>query len=227
MDKPTTITATLPEGWHEVPLLPFCRLMAATDLSARVTAFAALVQADAELLLSDIRTYATIRHELPWLEELPALGDGPALSLVHEGQTYEHVGHLEKLTAGQFEALLATLQAHEAAPLLAGPALLALLYRPQGLPVAEWGAATVAATATAFESLPVSVAWPALAFFLSSGLPILQLSLHCSQAQAALQNLTSTVRANLLPQPGGSPGPLSKLRRAAIHLWLRSVEKTL
>jgi hypothetical protein len=197
----THLTATLPTSWDDVPLLPFCRLLAAKTLADQVTATAELVGVEPELLLADFKAYAAIKADLGFMSELPPAQDAMP-ELLHAGVLYHHVGNLQTISVGQMEALVEFLHEHEAAPLLAAPHLLAVLYKPAGLSLSKWDANAITNTATAFEALPVSLAWPALTNFLVATGPLALTFRQYSAARDATTNLLTTIEGALPPLGG-------------------------
>jgi len=218
------LTGQLPESWAEVPLAPFAALATAELLPARVRALAALVGLPAEPLLYDINHYARILVAAPWLfsGELPAATE-PVPSFVHQGITYAHVGALDTITAEQMEALYNFLAEAEGQPLTAAPGLLAVLYAPKGQPQT---AQVVAQAQAALASLPMSIAWPALADFLRAGSSVAQLigtySALRAQAEVALQSLEKALAAS-----SGSTRFWQKPLRFLSAQWIKSARATL
>jgi hypothetical protein len=160
-DDGQPLTGHLPESWAEVPLAGYAALAGADGLPARVEAAAALLGLPAGPLLEDVSLFATLAEQAPWLfgDELPE-PELPVAYFTHQGITYHHQGDLQKISAGQMEALLTFLRLNEGHHLACAPHLLAVLYCPQGQSQTP---AVVQAAATALATLPMSVAWPALA----------------------------------------------------------------
>jgi hypothetical protein len=120
------------------------------------------------------------------------------------------------------EALLNFLAAAEGSPLTAAPSLLAVLYCPKGK---QQTAEVVSATAEAFATLPMSVAWPALADFLrSSGSVALNIR-TVSALSAQVQGLLATLEQALTG--GGSFTFWQKAQRSLSRRWLRNARKML
>lgn len=216
-----TLTGTLPDSWHEVPLLPYSRLAAADTLPDRVSALAALVGLPADPLLNDVKHYAAIMQAAPWLAQLPP--DGEAVdSFKHLGQRYQSVGALRTLTAGQLEAIYTMQQAYEGRPLEAAPGILAVLFVPKGKTLtAELHQASTAALAT----LPVSVAWPCMRNFIASGatatLHIATFLAASAQANLALDSLETALQTSSASTRFWRP-PL----RWALRRWIKSARAT-
>jgi hypothetical protein len=219
------ITATLPTNWDEVPLLPFCHLLAARTLNEKVAATAVLVGVEAEQLLGNMRAYTLIEADLAFMKELPQPTEAP-VDILHAGVRYHHVGNLSTISAGQLEALTAFLREYEEQPVLAGPSLLAVLYKPAGLSMLTWDAEAISAAAKAFEVLPVSLAWPALTSFLVATGPLALIFQQYSAARVATENLLKTVEASL-PPPGASLGWWQKQRSGAVRAWIKSARSRL
>jgi hypothetical protein len=223
-DDGEKLTGTLPDSWAEVPLVPYAALASAEGLPARIEAAAALVGLPAAPLLEDVDLFAAICRAAPWLfgDELPE-ATGAVPSFKHAGATYEHVGHLDKITAEQMEALLNFLRESEGKPLQAAPGLLAVLYRPKGK---TQTAEVVEASRLAFATLPVSVAWPALADFMrssaSAALNIRTASALNEQARVTLAALEKT-----LTMAGASSTFWQKAQRSLFRRWLRNARKML
>ncbi|MGI4834643.1 MAG: hypothetical protein ACRYFK_14400 [Janthinobacterium lividum] len=221
-DDGEILKGKLPDSWAEVPLAPYAQLAAAESLPARVEALAALVGLPVGPLLEDVSLSATIFEAAPWLQtELPE-ATGAMPEFAHLGVWYAHVGHLEKISAGQMEALTDFLQASEGHPLSSAPGLLAVLYCPREEAQTR---EVVRAAAQAFASLPMSVAWPCLADFTRSSGPA-ALSIQtagalASQTRQALSSLEQALAS------GGSGTFWQKLLRSRAQRWLANVQKML
>lgn len=221
-DDGTQHVGKLPRSWQETPLAPYAALATATTLPERIRALAALVGLPPEPLLHDVRHYGAMVKAAPFLfGELPE-ASAPVPSFKHLGTTYAHVGNLARVSGEQMEALTIFLRDSDGKPLTAGPGLLAVLYCPKGK---EQTAEVVTATQQAFATLPVSIAWGAIASFCRSSGPVAlnirAASALTAQAQAALaaleQALTST----------GSRTSFLSLGRKLGRMWIRRVRKTL
>jgi len=205
------ISGRIPEGWHEVLLSSFLNYH--QQLKDKPEGFAWVVLASTttdiptEIIHSDVSLAWLILRQMPWVSELPK--PEPLTSFKHQGKTYEHVGNLDKMNAGQFEALLDYLDTAKDDPIQAAPNLLAVLYKPEGQ---EQTKATVAAAAEAFQSLPVSIAWPGVAFFLTSSASFAQRIQAYSEAKAAVITLTEKIEKAMQ-----APSPTRSSRIAA---WL-------
>lgn len=212
------LTLQIPADWAGVHLQHYAQFASATTLRGRAEAVAAMVGADAAQLSANVRLYGSILSDMPWLTEAPPEAD-PLDEFKHAGKTYVFVGNLQTIDCGQFEALTELLAAHQGQSAAAGPALLAVLYRRKG---AEQTAETVEAATAAFQTLPVSVAWPALAFFLRVGWSCAH-SFHSSLVLRERLLSTLTALEQHLPESTGprrfSLKPLPWLTRT----WMRSV----
>lgn len=223
-DDGETLIGKLPPSWADTPLAGYAALATAELLPGRVRATAALVGLPPEPLLQNIRHYGAIRQAAPWLfgSELPE-ATGAMPSFKHAGTTYVHVGHLARITAEQMEALLNFLRESEGQPLLAAPGLLAVLYCPKGK---TQTAEVVGESQAAFATLPMSVAWPALADFMqSSGSAALNIRTVSALKAQASGMLTALEQA--LATGGASFTFWQKVQRWLFHRWLRNARKML
>ncbi|WP_310394133.1 hypothetical protein [Hymenobacter sp.] len=221
------LTGTLPSGWHDTPLAAYAALAAAQTVAETCQAVAQLLGLPAEPFLADVSLLAPVRRAAPFLFDgsLPEATE-PVGQFSHEGHLYGHVGHLDKISAGQMEALLGLLQTHAEQPLAAAPALLAVLYCPVGR---AQTADVVAATARAFAALPMAVAWPALAAFLrSSAGAALSIRTALALEKEALALLGALETAVSRPTTGGGWRiSSSSMRRWLTRQWIRSARKML
>jgi hypothetical protein len=217
-------TGMLPTSWDDVPLLKYGALAAAQNLNERAIAYAALLGLPAEPLVEDVSVYAYLRKAGAFLFDGPLPETPEALpSFTHAGITYQYIGDLQKMNGGQYEALTGLLdhmKASGADPLTKTHELLAVLYVPQGQ---EQNAATVDAAATAFQTLPMSIGYPAVqAFFLrnwKSAQPIRTFS----AVQAEVQQTLATVEQAISASQASS----WNLLRWLSLMWIRRVKKTL
>lgn len=180
-------TGHLPTGWHEVPLSSFLAFhqLHAGHHEGLALQHAVIVLSGLPRLMfdEDVSLAAGLAPYLGfYFQGLPA-GE-PAPTIEHLGVRYTYTGDVSKWTAGQFEALLAFRDQAAPHPVHAAPQLLAVLYQTDG---AEQTAETVAAAAAAFQSLPVSVAWPAVRAFLTAWAPLAAPTQACSVAETELQ----------------------------------------
>ena len=218
-----TLTGQLPSSWAEVPLAPYAALATADTFPNRIRAVAALVGLPAQPLLDDVSLYGAIVRAAPWLFGALPEASAPMTSFLHQGILYAHVGPLDTISAEQMEALYNFLAEAEGKPLTAAPGLLAVLYAPAGQ---KQTAAVVAAAQAAFATLPVSVAWPALADFLRAGSSAAQLigtySALSTQAEVALLHLEQALQAS-----SASTRCWQKPQRFLLRQWTKSVRATL
>jgi hypothetical protein len=219
-----TLTGRLPDSWAQVPLGAYARLAAAESLPDRIAATAALCNLSAQPLLDDVKHYGAIVAAAPWLfgGELP---ETPAAVsyFTHAGTTYHHVGNLGKINAGQLEALLTFLAENEGHPLGCAAGLLAVLYCPQGK---QQTAKVVASSQQAFATLPMSVAWPALADFIRSSGSAARSILTVSALEEQTSNLLATLEQ--AQAMGGASSTFSqKVQRWLFRRWLRSARSQL
>jgi hypothetical protein len=200
----------LPTGWHEVPLSSFLafhlRHAGHAPELAPLHAVQVLSNLPSERFDEDVCLAFHLAPFLAWYFEGLPTGE-PAPLIEHQGVTYAYAGDFSKLTTGQFEALLQFRDAAEPGPIHAAPQLLAVLYQRPGI---EQTAASVAAAAEAFESLPVSVAWPAIRFFLTSWMPVAVRLQAASAAQLTMMTALTDLRAALAEASGASRGRLSR-----------------
>ena len=218
------IYGSLPESFADVKLAHYVILVAADRVSQRIAATALICGLPVDVLLADAGLFATIKRAAPWLFADPPLSELKRQSLItHEGMRYEFVGDLHRISAHQLEALLDFIAQHHAAPILSAASLLAVLYKPLG---EAQTADVVERTALAFESLPVSIAWPAIMDFLRSGASVARhirnSSALVSETKELLSQLESASRTG-----GASFRYLSKLRRWLILTWIRSARAQL
>jgi hypothetical protein len=223
-DDGETLTGKLPDSWATTPLAAYAAIATAELLPARVRAVAALVGLPAEPLLANIRHYAAIRAAAPWLlsGELPE-ATGAVPQFKHAGTTYVHVGHLDRISAEQMEALVGFLRASDGQPLTAGPGLLAVLYCPKGK--TQTGEVVSAAQA-AFATLPMSIAWPALADFLRSSASV-ALNIRTVSALSAQVETMLAALETALQTGGDSRTSYLNLRRRLGRTWIQRVRKML
>jgi hypothetical protein len=236
---------TLKSGWHEVTLAEFgtyerdiAPLFAdAANALAWLDGIIALAKwvsdAPTEWLEADVKRPAAIIEDCRWVHTLPAEGTEPVPLFTHEGRTYHHAGNLDTINAGQMQALLATVEDHGADVAALWPRLLAVLYKEAG---AAQTVDTYEATAAALGSLPVTVGWPALAFFLRSSAPLALASQQSSSAQTEAERLEAAIHAAVTAlesdlaapiQARGLRGFFLRWRRSAVARWLKSVKRTL
>jgi hypothetical protein len=215
---------TLPTSWDDTPLAKYATLNMAQTITEQCHAVAELLGVPVEPFLSDVSLLVPIRRAAPFLfdDSLPDASD-PVPSFKHLNMWYEYVGALDKINNEQMEALLAFLDAYEGRALAAAPSLLAVLYCPKGQPQT---AEVVAATATAFESLPMATAWPAIAAFLASSAPP-ALNIRTAWAlENELRNLLETLEA-AVQTTTVTTTLWQRLRRALTRLWLKYAKRTL
>lgn len=220
-----TLTGRLPESWAEVPLSPYAQLATAGSVRARIAATAAICSLPAAPLLEDTGLFGVIVRAAPWLFRGPLPDELPRQALIaHEGTAYAFAGDLHKISAGQLEALLGFLSQHADAPLLAAPAILAVLYCPVG---EAQTADVVERTTDAFARLPVAVAWPALLDFLRSGANAALHIRNSSALLAATHTLLAELETSLTATGGGSSTSSQRLRRWLIRTWIRYAKRRL
>jgi len=224
-DATDTHTGHLPESWAEVGLAHYVALASAQTLPETCRALAALCGLPAEVLTSDASLAVPIRKAAPWLFEKDSLPEPATVpSFTHAGIPYEHVGNLHKINAGQMEALLDFLEDNEADSLKASPHLLAVLYKPVG--VDEQTSEVVDAAAAAFETLPMSVAWPALTSFTRAGQgSAASTRMYLAVAPKAEALLTTLEQS--LASTGASKSFFRKPLNWGIRRWIKYVRSTL
>jgi hypothetical protein len=196
---------------------------------------------------SDVSITATVLEEATWLlnGKLPEAAEAPA-TLQHRGVTYTYVGYLERLTGGQYEALADFTKAAQAegrTPVAVAHQLLAVLYAPAPVETVtqkarrffgfgqkpaprkptDLTADMVAQSAKAFETLPVSVAYPIILHFFHSGSRLAGLTqLFSAVAPAALKALETLEQAQL---SSGSPEPYMNFRPWLLQTWIRHAKQ--
>ncbi|MBA9076084.1 hypothetical protein [Rufibacter quisquiliarum] len=221
----TQVQGRIPTGWHAVTLATYLDYHAALkgkpEGMEALVAVSCLCDLPTDILREDVSLVPALMGYMPFLAQLPEASPLPYFS--HEGQLYEHVGNLEKVSAGQLEALLTFLQEAEGNPIAAAPLLLAVLYRQQGT---EQDSTTVAAASEVFRSLPMSTAWGALAFFLTSSTRLAERIRQYSDLRA---EAVGTVEKMMRQTAAAPPSPTSSSRTARwLRLrYLRSVRVTL
>ena len=215
---------TLPASWRQVPLSAFLKFHELHEGHRSELVFLhsviALTGLPAHLFEEDVSLARTLAEQMPFFSDgLPE--DEPVPVFTHKGRRYEHVGDFGKLAAGQFEALLSFLDAATPKPVFAAPDLLAVLYREQGT---EQDPASVSAATKAFHSLPMSVAWPAVAAFLTawaqSAWRIQAYSAAKLQVETALRTVEQTLTQATV---GASPGRSSRILGWLGKRYVRSV----
>lgn len=224
-DTGETIVGRLPDSWAQVPLAAYAKLAAAEALPDRITAAADLCSLPAQVLLDDTSHYGAIVKAAPWLFgcELPET-PAAAAYFTHEGTTYHHVGNLGKINAGQLEALLTFLADNEGHPLGCAAGLLAVLYCPAGK---AQTAKVVGASQQAFATLPMSIAWPALADFMyHSGSAALSIQ-TCSALSEQTKVLLAILEEAASQTGGASRISFSSMQRWLFKRWIRSARKML
>lgn len=231
------LTGQIPASWAEVPLAAYANLAAtARPLPESITqptahAYASVAGCEAlakllglptaEPLLADVSLLRRLYHACPFLfaGPLPAAGAVPAFT--HLGTAYEYSGGLPNATGELLEAVLNMLSAHEGHPLGCGPHLLAVLYRPVGQ---KQTVAVVDATAVAFATLPMSLAYPALLDFIQRSAPwVLTTQRYLAARPAAEQALSALEQA----LASASPGRCWSMRRWLGRAWLKRVASML
>jgi hypothetical protein len=235
------LTGQLPESWAEVPLASYVALaLAAQPVPAGIMptvhpfANAAGCQALATLLglptaepfLADISLLLPIYEATPWLFDGPLPTAAPTAGFTHLGQVYDYVGgDFDTLTLGQWEALTSFLQESDGQPLRVAPQLLAVLYAPQGQPQS---ATTVQHAAQAFDTLPLSVAWPAIQSFLQRALPLALATQSYLAARPLVEQVVHALAQGLATSPTSAPRGLylNTGRWLAKH-WLKLVQRQL
>lgn len=234
---------TLKSGWADATLAEYAAfvrdvqplLSSASDVEQidGLLAFARWVSdAPAEWLEADVKRLLAIFQDCPWCSTAPAEGTDPVPLFTYNGTEYHYVGDLDTISAGQLQALLGMIEQHPD-PGNQWPHLLAVLYKEAG---AKQSVDTYNATAAALSSLPISTAWPALAFFLRRSAPLVhafrasfdartraqQLETAAETALSALQTVLDT-----RPTRSGLRGFFLTWQRSAALRYLRSVKKTL
>ncbi len=219
-------TYLMKSGWEDVTVAELIdyqtRIAKLTRVRQLVATAGWLSDVPHTILSSDVSLPVAIVNACPWLNELPAAG--PLTRFDHAGQQYQHVGNLDTITAGQLEALLDFLAAAGDESTCAIHQLLAVLYTPAGQPQTP---DSVTRTAEAFRTLPVTTAWPAIAFFLTSSAPsasrIQQFSDAHACAQMALTNVTKVVEE----RGADSVTCSARWRWSAARLWTRCAQNLL
>ncbi|GAB3293914.1 hypothetical protein [Hymenobacter tenuis] len=198
----------MPEGWHEVPLSAFqqyARLQAERRPELELlSAVQALTDLPADTLEADVSLAANLGSMLPWFFALPT-GE-PASTLTHHGVTYLHCQDFGRLSAGQFEALLAFLDAAGNNPGVAAPELLAVLLVRKGV---KQDARAVREATAAFASLSMEQAWPYVANFLTAW----SSSAVRLQASSLVKIQTETALLQIVEALSSAPRPAGRLRR--------------
>lgn len=231
------LLAHAPASWAEVPLAAYAQFVAtARPLPASLTqptahAFTSPASCEAlatllglptaEPLLTDRRVLLTVYQVSPFLFTGPLPAAGAVLTFTHRGTAYEYCGGLPDVSGEQIEALLAFMAAHEGHPLGCGPNLLAVLYKPVGQAQTS---GVVEATAEAFATLPLSLAWPALADFTQRSAPWLLATQRFLAARPAAEQALSALQQALA---SASPGRSWSMRRWLARVWLRLAAKLL
>ncbi len=234
------LTGHIPESWGEVPFRGYMDLAATAQevpslieptahvfaSRAGCTALATLLGLPtAEPFHTDMSLLLPIYETSPWLF-LGPLPDEQALvtAFTHQGIAYTYAGGLDGANGGQMEALLAFLKENEGNPTACGPQLLAVLYCPQGK---EQTADLVQATAQAFETLPMSIAWPCLQNFIVRSMPLaLPIQRYLAMRPAVAQALSALEKAAHSPV-SASLGRSWSMRRWLVKTWLRLAKRTL
>lgn len=192
-DGTTNYAGTLPDGWHEVPVSAFIQYEEQREslkvVERMCLAAHLLTGIPMEVLTQDVSIAATIQNQCLWFfDSLPE--PFAVEELQHAGKSFTWCGSMEKLTAGQFEALVEYIQQAQGKPLTQIHVLLAILYQEQGKPQT---ATSVAKHAELFLSLPMDKAYSAIGFFLSCSGPSAQRILKSSelenQVMVTLKNL--------------------------------------
>ncbi|TYZ10587.1 hypothetical protein FY528_08990 [Hymenobacter lutimineralis] len=214
----------LPTGWHEVPLSAFLYFHQLQQQEPSTPAFyhllAAVTGLPPHVLAEDLSIAAVLAPHLAFLHAgLPT--DEPLPHFTHEGRTYTHTADFGRLSVADYTALLTQLDTvKDRQPVPAAARLLAVLYQPEGQPRTP---DTLAATADAFQRLPLSLAWPAYRHLLLTWQEtVLQKSrLHLAHTQAEVA-LDLTEQALLTPVTG--PRHLAaRAGRALLRAYLRAV----
>jgi len=166
-DGEKTYNGTLPEGWHEVPVKTFIQYEEeGKDLPiGQGLAFRAhlLTGLPLNILQEDISNAAHIDAVCRWFRDsLPQ--PVPVDKVKHAGKTFVYHGNLDKLTAGQFEALVEFITQAQGKVLTMVHWLLAVLYVEEGKPQT---AESVESNAELFLSLSMDKAYGAVGFFLT------------------------------------------------------------
>ena len=214
------LAAQMPVSWAEVPFRAYVNLRAvARPTPASLTqlpmfAYGSVAGCEAvatfvglptaEPLHADVRHLLRVYRGAPWLfdDELP---DASTLAtcFTHQGTRYRYAPDAElgpEAAAARRRVLLGHLREADCNMITCGPHLLAALYTPKGrlLTVASEQAGRVA-----FETLPLSIAWPALLHFVvpnCEGAPIqryLALRPMLEQALAAFEAAAPPPRRGL------------------------------
>jgi hypothetical protein len=235
------LTGHIPESWGEVPFRKYVDLAATaqklpdsiTNPTAHMFASVAGCKAIAPLLglptaepfLQDTQLLLPIFEAAPWLFLGPLpLAEDLVTVFTHQGVTYTYVGGLDNANGGQMEALLAFLRESDGNPVACGPQLLAVLYTAKGQTQTPQ---SVKEAGDAFETLPMSIAWPCLQNFMVRSMPLalpiqryLALRPSVEQALSALeQGADSKILASL--------GRSWSMHRWLGKIWLRLVRRTL
>ncbi|MDF7810767.1 hypothetical protein [Hymenobacter sp. YC55] len=217
--KKAVATGQLPEGWHEVTLGTFLKYQERPDqIRPTPLVLSMLTGISENILADDVSLCVPIWKELTWFEK--TLPDGePVTSFTLASIEYEHVGNLQKINAGQFEALTDFIRDHKSDPVQASPYLLAVFFKPKGKEQTPW---VVENTAEAFRELPMSIAYPVVKDFLRTGASS-ALSIQTYLAvQPKAEHLLQTLEATL-QSPGASKSYSKRLLRYLSRMWIRSV----
>ncbi|MDO7849909.1 hypothetical protein Q5H92_26355 [Hymenobacter sp. M29] len=228
-------TGRLPSSWADVSLAQYAALAAAANWPDRCRALAALCDLPAQPFLDDVSLCLPILRGAPFLLDgpLPMPGTDGDTSFRHAGTTYVPApADLDKIAGAQLEALLNFLLEHDGNALACAPALLAVLYKPAGkkplfgpAPDVPLTADVVEASARAFESLPMSVAWPLIGNFLSRSAATATSIAKFLAVQPAAEQLLSAMETHLTTS--GRSGFCWNFAAWALVRWTKRVRNRL
>ncbi len=212
----------LKSGWEDVKLAEFVdyqtRIASLTRVRQLIATAAWLSDVPTEILNQDVSIAYGIVNACPWRNDLPAV-ESRVFLFTHVGVEYKYVGDLGALTAGQLEALLDYLADAGKEPATALPNLLAVLYKPVGV---KQTAKSVDAAIEAFQTLPITTAWPALGFFLTTSAPSALRIQQFSDAHAKTSETLTEVTMMVNQRLADSATFWQRWRWSAARLWTRS-----
>ncbi|RSK33948.1 hypothetical protein [Hymenobacter metallilatus] len=215
----------IPTGWHEVPVSAF-QQFARLQLERRpelamLSAVQALTSLPADVLAADVSLAAYLGQQMPWFfTGLPEAE--PAATLVHRGIEYTWQGDFSRLNAGQFEALLAFLDAAGGSAAVAAPELLAVLLVRTG---GRQDAQAVREATEALAGLSMEQAWPYVLNFLKAWMmPALRIqasSLATTRMETALEQMLALT--SVQPAKAGLRQRCSGIAAGLARRYVRSV----
>ena len=223
-NEQNVFVGTLPRNWSDVPLRAFLERERTPD-AERTTprVLAMLTGIPEEILFDDVSLCVPLWGALEWFRT--TLPQEPALpSFRHLGVEYQHTGNLQKLSAGQLEALSDFLREYADEPIQAASYILAVLYKPTSC--ARLTPEIVTQSAEAFRTLSMTIAYPAILDFTRAGASAAfsfrtYLELAPKAAQL-LQTLDELSRSS-----GASKPFYTRWRNSLFRMWIRYARKQL